>query len=68
MQAYHLSPKDLLVIDDMKPAWEMASKAGVEIGFAAWGKVGFPSITKEMESLCDYTFHSPKELEQFLFD
>ena len=68
MEKYHLSPKDLLVIDDMKPAWEMASKAGVEIGFAAWGKVGFPTITKEMAQLCDYSFQSPKELSQFLFD
>lgn len=68
MQKYSLSPKDLLVIDDMKPAWEMASKAGVEIGFAAWGKVGFPTIAKEMESLCDFSFHSPKDLEHFLFD
>lgn len=68
MEKYCLSPKELLVIDDMKPAWEMASKAGVEIGFAAWGKVGFPAITKEMETLCDYSFQSPNDLEQFLFD
>ena len=68
MKKYQLSPKDLLVIDDMKPAWEMASKAGVEIGFAAWGKVGFPTIAKEMEFLCDYSFQSPKDLEHFLFD
>jgi phosphoglycolate phosphatase/pyrophosphatase PpaX len=68
MERYHLSSKDLLVIDDMKPAWEMASKAGVEIGFAAWGKVGFPAIAEEMKRLCDYTFQSPRELAQFLFD
>lgn len=67
MEKYSLSPKELLVIDDMKPAWEMASKAGVEIGFAAWGKVGFPAIAEEMMGLCDYTFQSPKELAQFLF-
>ena len=68
MKKYGLAPNDLLVIDDMKPAWEMASKAGVQIGFAAWGKEGFPAVKKEMEALCDFTFHSPKELEQFLFD
>ena len=68
MERYHLSSKDLLVIDDMKPAWEMASKAGVEIGFAAWGKVGFPAIAEEMKRLCDYSFQSPRELAQFLFD
>lgn len=68
MERYHLSSKDLLVIDDMKPAWEMASKAGVQIGFAAWGKVGFPAIAEEMKRLCDYSFQSPRELAQFLFD
>ena len=68
MEKYGLSPNALLIIDDMKPAWEMASSAGVEIGFAAWGKVGFPTIAKEMESLCDYSFQTPKELEEFLFD
>ena len=68
MERYHLSSKDLLVIDDMKPAWEMASKAGVEIGFAAWGKVGYPAIAEEMKRLCDYSFQSPRELAQFLFD
>jgi phosphoglycolate phosphatase/pyrophosphatase PpaX len=68
MEKYGLSPRELLVIDDMKPAWEMASKAGVEIGFAAWGKEGFPTIAKEMKALCDYSFQDPKELEHFLFD
>ena len=50
------------------PDLQMASKAGVEIGFAAWGKEGFPTIAKEMKALCDYSFQDPKELEHFLFD
>lgn len=68
MEKYQLSPQDLLVIDDMKPAWEMCAKAGVQIGFAAWSKEGFPALAKEMEGLCDFTFRSPGELEKFLFD
>ena len=67
MEKYHLSPKDLLIVDDMKPAWEMATNAGVEIGFAAWGKVNFPAVSKEMEALCHYTFQNPKDLADFLF-
>ena len=35
MQKYGFSPSELLVVDDMKPAWEMASKAGVPFAFAA---------------------------------
>jgi len=68
MDKYQLSPSQLLVVDDMKPAWEMASGAGVSIAFSAWGKTSFPALSREMETLCDFTFKSPKELEVFLFD
>ena len=67
MEKYHLSRSDLLVVDDMKPAWEMASKAGVDIAFACWGRLEFPEITKEMTRLCDFSFKSTKDLEEFLF-
>ena len=67
MQKYHLKPTDLLVVDDLKPAWVMCKNAGVPIAFAAWSKQNAPAIVEEMSALCDYTFHSPKELEKFLF-
>lgn len=68
MARYQLKPRELLVVDDMKPAWEMASKAGVPIAFAAWGRKDYPAISEEMTRLCNFTFHSPEELENFLFD
>ena len=68
MKKYHLNPDDLLVVDDLKPAWIMARNAGVQIAFAAWSKKNCPAILDEMSSLCDYTFHSPTELETFLFE
>lgn len=68
MAKYHLSPKELLVVDDMKPAWEMASKAGVPIAFAAWGRQEYPAIMEEMTRLCDYAFDSTEKLEHFLFE
>lgn len=68
MQRYSLSPSQLLVVDDMKPAWEMASKAGVPIAFAGWGRKDYPEICAEMEHLCNFAFHSPDELERFLFN
>ena len=68
MKKYDLSPTQLLVIDDMKPAWEMASKAGVPIAFAAWGRKDYPEISSEMNRLCDFSFDSTEELEKFLFD
>ena len=67
MVKYHLSPKELLVVDDMKPAWEMATKAGVDIAFAGWSRRDFPEISQEMTRLCKYSFSSPEDLEKFLF-
>ena len=67
MQKYHLKPNELLVVDDLKPAWVMCRNAGVSIAFAAWSKQNAPAILEEMTALCDYTFHSPEELEQFIF-
>ncbi len=67
MDKYHLNSRDLLVVDDMKPAWEMASKAGVSIAFAAWGRKDYPQILAQMKKLCDFSFDSPEALESFLF-
>ncbi len=68
MHTYGFTKNQLLVVDDMKPAWEMCSKAGVAIAFAAWGRKDYPEILAEMESLCDFSFHTTQQLEQFLFD
>ena len=68
MAKYQLKPDQLLVVDDLKPAWEMANKVNVPIAFAAWGREDYPQIVADMTRLCNYTFHSPKDLEKFLFD
>lgn len=67
MAKYHLTPEQLLVVDDMKPAYDMASKVGVKTVFAQWGKQDSPEICEQMRNLCDYTFENPKALEDFLF-
>ena len=67
MARYSLKPEELLVVDDMKLAWMMAQPLGVPIAFAAWGKVEFPELTKEMRELCNFSFDSTEALEQFLF-
>lgn len=68
MCKYGYSPSELLVVDDMKPAWEMAHKAGSPIAFAAWGRRDYPQILQEMQQLCEFSFDSPEALEHFLFD
>ena len=67
LEKYQLQPKYMLIFDDMKLAWQMAQPVGAEIAFAAWGKLEFPELSQEMRNICNYSFNSPKELENFLF-
>ena len=67
METYGLSPDQLLMVDDLKTGYDMASRAGVEIAFAAWGREKSPKVLEQMAALCNYTFHSPEELGKFLF-
>ncbi len=68
MKKYGYRPEELLVVDDMKPAYEMASRTGTPIVFAAWSRKDCPALTEQMQALCNFSFNSPKEFEHFLFD
>lgn len=68
MERFGFTPQELLVVDDLKPAWQMARDAGVSIAFAGWSKTDIPEIMEEMTRLCDFSFLSPEELEVFLFN
>lgn len=68
MEKYALSPDQILVVDDMKPAVQMAREAGVKIAFAGWGRKEFPAICADMEELCDYHFYSTEDFQNFLFE
>lgn len=68
MEKFHLQPKELLMVDDMKLGWTMARAAGIKTAHAAWSKPDFPELMGEMRRICDYSFDSAKELEHFLFD
>lgn len=68
MQTYDLAPRELLVVDDMKPAYHMAAAVGAPIAFAAWSRKECPELSGEMRQLCDFSFETPEELEHFLFD
>ncbi len=67
MKKYALQPEQLLVVDDLKPAWQMANTVGSPIVFAKWGKLGQTAICDEMTRLCDYAFETVECFENFLF-
>jgi len=68
MERFHLSPKDLLMVDDMKLGWQMAATVGIHTAHAGWSKIQFPELCSEMKPLCDYSFFSTEDLEKFLFE
>lgn len=67
IKTYHLSPADILVVDDAKLACQMAKPLQVDVAYAAWGKKEFPDLDAQMRSLCKYTFETIEQLEFFLF-
>ena len=68
MEKFHLQPQDILVVDDMKLACKMAKPLGIQVAYAGWGDMGVPEIEQEMNCLCDYSFSTVTEFQQFLFD
>ena len=64
---YGFAKEQMLVVDDMKTAVQMARDGGVKIAFAGWGRREFPEICAEMENLCDYSLYSTEDFAKFLF-
>ena len=67
MEKYSLSPDEILVVDDLKPGYDMARAAGVDIAAAAWAH-NVPEIASFMEKNCEYFCRSVEELRRVLFD
>ena len=66
MQKYGLSKEEILVLDDLKPGYDMARAAGVDIAAAAWAH-RVPEIADFMKENCNYFCESIGELEKILF-
>lgn len=68
METYHLSPAELLVVDDLKTGVQMAQAAAVPIAAALWCRQDSPEIIDYMTSRCDFAFHTSAALYRFLFE
>ena len=67
MKRFGFQKTEILVVDDMKLACQMAKPLDIPVAFAAWGKTDFPEIAEEMRNLCDFTFETIVELYNHLF-
>ena len=67
MQRFHLTAEEILVVDDMKLACQMAAPLGVPVAYAGWSGMGVELLSAEMEKICDYSFGTTQDFEEFLF-
>ena len=67
MEEYALNPADLLVVDDLKPGYDMAQAACVPFAGAGWAN-DIPEIETFMRKNCDRYFKTVAELRCFLFE
>lgn len=65
MARYGLAPTELLMIDDLKPGYDMAARCSVPFAAAGWAN-DIPSIERFMRSNCERYFKTVAELASYL--
>ena len=66
MKKLNLEPEALLVVDDLKPGYDMARAAGVPFAAAGWAN-DIPQIEQFMRHNCGRYFKTVEELKKYLF-
>ena len=67
MERYDLLPSEILVVDDLKPGYDMARGAGVDFAAAGWA-YNVPEIREFMEQNCDFYLETIDDLRELLFN
>ena len=65
MERYSLSPDEILVVDDLKPGYDMAKAAGVDIAAVGWSH-SVPEIVGFMKKNAEYFCSSVEELRNII--
>ena len=65
LRRYELVPSELLMIDDLKPGYEMAAACGVDFAAVGWAN-DIPTIERFMRQNCQNYFKTVAELAAFL--
>lgn len=66
MERFGLSADEILVVDDLKPGYDMARGAGAHFAAAGWA-YSVPAIESFMRKNCDFYLKSIDELRELLF-
>lgn len=68
MERFNVKQSEILVVDDMKLACQMADPLGIQVAYSGWNGLGIAEIDEEMRSLCNLSFDTTEKLYNFLFD
>ena len=66
IERFSLSKDEVLVVDDLKPGFDMARGAGVDFAAAGWA-YDVPEIESFMREHCDFYLKSISDLEKLVF-
>lgn len=66
MKTFGMKPEELLVVDDLKPGYDMARAAGVPFAAAGWAN-DIPEIERFMRENCGLYFKKVVEFGNFLY-
>ena len=67
MKTFGYKPEELLVVDDLKPGYDMAKAAGVPFAAAGWAN-DIPQIERFMRENCGLYFKTVDALAAYLFE
>ena len=67
MAKYRLKPGQVLVLDDLKPGYDMAQACSVAFAAAGWANDS-PEIERFMRENCDYYFKTVKAFGQWIME
>lgn len=67
MNTFGFAPQELLMLDDLKPGYDMAKACGVPFAAAGWSN-DIPEIERFMRDSCELYFKTVPELRAYLFD
>ena len=67
MERFSLAPDRLLVLDDLKPGFDMAAAAGVPFAAAGWSN-DIPEIERFMRDSCKLYFKTVKAFGEWLWE
>ncbi len=65
MEKYSLKPSEIVMVDDLKPGYDMAKAAGVDFAAAGWA-YDIPLIREFMEKNCDKYCETVDELREYI--